>query len=78
VIWKISVKSVNVASRGVVVSPLPCVCFLVIDRFESYSLCKLGQFMVLWVGGDVIPLDDRPLRRMSRLKSPPIKMWCVE
>ena len=32
---EIRVKSVNVASRGVVMSSLPCICFVVINRFES-------------------------------------------
>jgi hypothetical protein len=50
VVWEVRVKSVNVASRGVVVSSLPCVCFLVINCFKSYSLCEVGPFMVLWVG----------------------------
>jgi hypothetical protein len=66
----IRVKSINVASCGVIVSSLPCVCFWVINGFKSKSLCEVGPFMILWVGGDAIPLDDRPLRTMSRLKSP--------
>ena len=58
-------------------SPLSCVTSLVVNYVEAYVLCESSPFVVIWVRGDVIPLDDLPLSNMSRLKSPARIIWDV-
>ena len=58
-------------------SSLSCIACLVVDYIETYVLGESSLFVVVWVKGDIIPLDDRPFSNMSRLKSPARMMWDV-